>query len=94
MTIIAVACPGKYFCGFNIMTDLVGGPGTKASAGRRRIFENTQRNSARKLWKYIIFAYSSKKFQNPALDFRGCGRKTLLAGEILRKHRKLLMKIQ
>ena len=71
--------------GFKVMAGLVGGLGAEPP-GRRRIFENLQRNSRRKLQKCCIFAYFAKKFQNHALNFRAFGRKTQLFGEIFDKN--------
>ena len=68
------------------MAGLIGGPGVEPH-GRRRIFENLQKNSEEKCNKCIILAYFSKEFHKTYVNFSCVWTKTN-SWEILRNFRK------
>ena len=85
----AGAYAGKNFGGgFKVLAGLVGGPGGGAP-GRRRIFENLQKNFPKKIEKNALFlAYFSKNLRNHALIFTHVWTKNANSWEFLIDFRK------
>ena len=78
-----VAYAGKKMSGGSRLWPAWQGVRRAEPSRRRRIFENFQKDSLRKLQKMHL-AYFSKKFQHYALDFCTFGRNPQLVGRFLK----------
>ena len=83
----SVAYAGKNFGGFKVMAGLVWGPRAEPP-GRRRIFENLQKEFLRKLPKMHYFSIFFKRFNKPYVNFSRLWTKNTICWEILRNFRK------
>ena len=79
----AVAYAGKISGGSRLWRPRRGSGEAEPPPGRRRIFENLEKDFLKKIKKLHYFGLFFKKFQNPALNFREFGRKTQLVLEKL-----------